>query len=66
MKVKVRELMKAVSDAQRTGAKLGQPISSVPKGLDDLDHVVLKRLVHGYKGKWQILPSKVIENQSKA
>jgi hypothetical protein len=64
MKVKVRELTKAVSDAQCTGAKLGQPISSVPGKLEDLDHIVLSRRVHGYKGKWQILPSKVIENQS--
>jgi hypothetical protein len=61
---KVRALVKAVSDSKRSGAKLGQSISSVRGNLDELDHVVLSRRVRGYKGKWQILPSKVIENQS--
>jgi hypothetical protein len=62
--VKTQALVKAISDSESREKELGQPVSSMPGKLEDLDHVVLQRRVHGRKGKWQILPSAVIESQS--
>jgi hypothetical protein len=66
MKAKVQTLTKAISDSESFQKRLGQPASSMPGSLEDLDHVVLQRFVRGRKGKWQILPSAVIEHQSNA
>jgi hypothetical protein len=63
---KVQTLAKAISDSESFEKKLGPPVSSMPGKLEDLDHVVLSRLVRGHKGKWQILPADVIENQANA
>jgi hypothetical protein len=62
---KTQALVKAISDSESREKKLGQPVSSMPGKLEDLDHVVLQRRVHGRRGKWQILPSAVIERQSR-
>jgi hypothetical protein len=61
---KRQALVKAISDSGSLEKKLGRPVSSMPGKLEDLDHVVLSRRVHGRKGKWQILPPEVLENQS--
>ena len=66
MTAKVQTLTKAISDSESFQKRLGQLVSSMPGGLEDLDHVVLQRFVHGRKGKWQILPPAVIEHQSNA
>jgi hypothetical protein len=63
--VKTQALVKANSDSESREKKLGEPVSSMPGKLEDLDHVVLQRRVHGRRGKWQILPSAVIERQSR-
>lgn len=59
MEAKVQTLVKAISDSKGLQAKLTESVSSQPGKLEDLDHVVLQRLVHARKGKWQIVPPEI-------
>ena len=56
MREKVGGLMQALSDSKSFKSKLREAGPSSVKSLEELDHLVVQRVIHARRGNWQIIP----------